>query len=396
MDLSGKKILLGLTGGIACYKSAEFARAMIREGASVQVVMTEGAKEFITPLTMQALTGHTVYSRQWDDQPDNNMPHIDLTRQVDAVVIAPCTANFMSKLANGLGDDLLSTLCLARPAHIPFIVAPAMNAEMWKKPATQRNLNQLKEDGVLIMGPASGFQACGEIGDGRMLEPAQMLEEVIAALQPKTLQNRRVLITAGPTFEPIDPVRGITNRSSGKMGYAIARAAREAGAAVTLISGPTALDTPYHVNRIDVMTAIEMRDAVMSHISHQDIFISVAAVADWRVANASDQKIKKNKDGDTPTLEFAENPDILASIAALPDPPYCVGFAAESEKLRQHAEEKRKKKGIPLLVGNIGHETFGKDDNTLILFDDTGTLELPHGSKQLLARQLIGQIAKRL
>lgn len=396
MDLSGKKILLGLTGGIACYKSAEFARAMIKAGASVQVVMTDGAKEFITPLTMQALTGHTVYSNQWDKQIDNNMPHIDLTRQMDAVVIAPCTANFISKLANGLGDDLLSTMCLARPAHIPFIVAPAMNAEMWKKPATQRNLNQLKEDGTLIMGPASGFQACGEIGDGRMLEPAQMLEEVIAALQPKVLQNRRVLITAGPTFEPIDPVRGITNRSSGKMGYAIARAAREAGANVTLISGPTALDTPYGVDRVDVMTAIEMRDAVMSHISHQDIFISVAAVADWRVANASDQKIKKNKNGDKPALEFAENPDILASIAALPDPPYCVGFAAESEKLKQHAEEKRKKKGIPLLVGNIGHETFGKDDNTLILFDETGTLELPHGSKQLLARQLIGQIAKRL
>ncbi len=396
MDLSGKKILLGLTGGIACYKSAEFARAMIKEGASVQVVMTDGAKEFITPLTMQALTGHTVYSNQWDDQPDSKMPHIDLTRQADAVVIAPCTANFMSKLANGLGDDLLSTLCLARPAHIPFIVAPAMNAEMWKKPATQRNLNQIKKDGAHVMGPASGFQACGEIGDGRMLEPAQMLEEVIAALQPKVLQNRRVLVTAGPTFEPIDPVRGITNRSSGKMGYAIARAAREAGASVTLISGPTALDTPYHVDRVDVMTAIEMRDAVMSHISHQDIFISVAAVADWRVANASDQKIKKNREGDTPTLEFAENPDILASIAALPDPPYCVGFAAESEKLRQHAEEKRRKKGIPLLVGNIGHETFGKDDNTLILFDDTGVLELPHGSKQLLARQLIEQIAKRL
>lgn len=242
---------------------------MIKEGATVQVVMTDGAKEFITPLTMQALTGHTVYSNQWDDQPDNKMPHIDLTRQADAVVIAPCTANFMSKLANGLGDDLLSTLCLARPAHIPFIVAPAMNAEMWKKPATQRNLNQIKEDGALVMGPASGFQACGEIGDGRMLEPAQMLEEVIAALQPKVLKNRRILITAGPTFEPIDPVRGITNRSSGKMGYAIARAAREAGASVTLISGPTALDTPYHVNRVDVMTAIEMRDAVMSHISHR-------------------------------------------------------------------------------------------------------------------------------
>lgn len=396
MDLSGKKILLGLTGGIACYKSAEFARAMIREGASVQVAMTDGAKEFITPLTMQALTGHTVFTSSWDDRLENNMPHIDLSRQADAIVIAPCTANFMSKLANGLCDDLLSTLCLARPDHIPFLIAPAMNAEMWKKPATQRNIARLKEDGVLIMGPASGYQACGEIGDGRMLEPAQMFEEVVAALQPKVLKNRRVLITAGPTFEPIDPVRGITNRSSGKMGYAIARAAREAGAAVTLISGPTALDTPFGVNRVDVMTAIEMRDAVMSNISHQDIFISVAAVADWRVANASDQKIKKNKNGGAPTLEFAENPDILASIAALPDPPYCIGFAAESEKLRQHAEEKRLKKGIPLLVGNIGHETFGKDDNTLVLFDETGTLELPHGSKQLLARQLIGQIAKRI
>lgn len=396
MDLSGKKILLGLTGGIACYKSAEFARAMIREGASVQVVMTDSAQKFITPVTMQALTGHTVFTDSWDDRLENNMPHIDLTRQADLVVIAPCSANFMSKLANGLCDDLLSTLCLARPSHIPFLIAPAMNAEMWKKPATQRNVGQLKADGVQVIGPASGYQACGEIGDGRMLEPAQMLEETIAALQPNYLENRRVLVTAGPTFEPIDPVRGITNRSSGKMGYAIARAAREAGASVTLISGPTALETPYGVQRIDVMTAIQMRDAVMSHISKQDIFISVAAVADWRVANASEQKIKKNGNGKTPVLEFAENPDILASIAALPDPPYCVGFAAESEKLKQHAEEKRQKKGIPLLVGNIGHETFGKDDNTLVLFDETGVLELPHGSKQSLARQLIEQIAKRL
>ena len=229
-----------------------------------------------------------------------------------------------------------------------------------------------------------------------MLEPTQLLEEVIAALQPKSLAGRNVLVTAGPTFEPIDPVRGITNRSSGKMGYAIARAAREAGATVTLISGPTALDTPYGVTRIDVMTAIEMRDTVMSHISKQDIFISVAAVADWRIANASEQKIKKNGDGKTPVLEFAENPDILASIAALPDPPYCVGFAAESEKLSEYAEAKRRKKGIPLLVGNIGHETFGKDENTLILFDESGSLELPHGNKQTLARQLIEQIAKRL
>ena len=382
MDLSGKRILLGLTGGIACYKSAEFARAMIREGASVQVAMTANAMKFITPVTMQALTGHTVFTDSWDDRLENNMPHIDLTRQAE--------------LANGLCDDLLSTLCLARPSEIPFMIAPAMNAEMWKKPATRRNVNRLKADGVLIAGPASGYQACGEIGDGRMLEPAQLLEEVIAALQPKSLAGRNVLITAGPTFEPIDPVRGITNRSSGKMGYAIARAAREAGATVTLISGPTALDTPYGVTRIDVMTAIEMRDTVMSHISKQDIFISVAAVADWRVANASGQKIKKNGDGKTPVLEFAENPDILASIAALPDPPYCVGFAAESEKLSEYAEAKRRKKGIPLLVGNIGHETFGKDENTLILFDETGHLELPHGSKQILARQLIDQIAKRL
>ncbi len=396
MDLSGKKILLGLTGGIACYKSAEFARAMIREGASVQVVMTQGAQKFITPITMQALTGHAVFTDPWDARLENNMPHIDLTRQVDMIVIAPCSADFLAKLSHGLCDDLLSTLCLARPSDVPFLVAPAMNAEMWKKPATQRNVDQLKADGVGIAGPASGYQACGEIGDGRMLEPAQLSEEVIAALQPKWLKNRKVLVTAGPTFEPIDPVRGITNRSSGKMGYAVARAAREAGASVTLISGPTALETPYGVTRIDVVTAIQMRDTVMSHISKQDVFISVAAVADWRIANASTQKIKKNRNGDVPTLEFAENPDILASIAALPDPPYCVGFAAESEKLKQHAEEKRLKKGIPLLVGNIGHETFGKDDNTLTLFDETGLMELPHGSKQMLARQLIEQIAKRL
>lgn len=396
MDLSGKKILLGLTGGIACYKSAEFARAMIREGASVQVVMTESAQKFITPVTMQALTGHTVFTDSWDDRLENNMPHIDLTRDIDLAVIAPCSANFMSKLANGLCDDLLSTLCLARPSHIPFLVAPAMNAEMWKKPATQRNVNQLKADGTLIAGPASGYQACGEIGEGRMLEPAQLLEEVIAALQPKWLENRRVLITAGPTFEPIDPVRGITNLSSGKMGYAIARAAREAGASVTLVSGPTALNTPYGVQRIDVMTAIQMRDAVMSNIGNQDIFISVAAVADWRIAHPNAQKIKKDGKNHVPQLEFVENPDILASVAALPNPPYCVGFAAESEKLQQHAEAKRRKKGIPLLVGNIGHETFGKDDNTLILFDENGSLELPHGGKQILARQLIEHIAKRL
>ncbi len=396
MDLSGKTVLLGLTGGIACYKAAEFARAMIREGADVHVAMTDSAQQFITPLTMQALTGNPVFTSSWDSRQPNNMPHINLPRQADVIAVAPCTANFIAKLANGICDDLLSTLCHARPASTPLLVAPAMNVEMWEKPATQRNLRQLELDGIGIMGPASGFQACGEIGKGRMLEPAELVEEVIAALQPKTLAGKRLLITAGPTFEPIDPVRGITNRSSGKMGYSIARAARQAGAEVTLVSGPTALDAPYGVKRIDIMTANQLLDAVMENLSGKDVFISVAAVADWRVKNASDQKIKKVAGQSTPTLEFVENPDILATVAKLPDAPYCVGFAAESENLREYAETKRRKKGVPLLVGNIGHETFGKDDNILILFDDNGALELPHDTKQNLARKLIDQLATRL
>ena len=396
MELSGKTVLLGLTGGIACYKAAEFARAMIREGATVHAVMTESAQQFITPLTLQALTGNPVFTSSWDNRQRNNMPHIDLPRKVDAIAIAPCTANFIAKLANGICDDLLSTLCQARPAAVPLLVAPAMNVEMWEKPATQRNIRQIQEDGVGIMGPASGFQACGEVGKGRMLEPAELVEEVIAALQPKTMSGRRFLITAGPTFEPIDPVRGITNRSSGKMGYAIARAAWLAGAEVTLVSGPTALPVPYGVKRIDVISAREMFEAVTGNLEGKDVFISVAAVADWRVKQASAQKIKKVAGQAVPALEFVENPDILASVAKLPDAPYCVGFAAESENLREYAEAKRRKKGIPLLVGNIGHETFGKDDNTLILFDDAGTLELPHDTKRNLARKLIEQLASRL
>ena len=295
MELAGKNILLGLTGGIACYKSAEFARAMIREGATVNVVMSQGATQFITPITMQALTGNPVYSDQWDSRAMNNMAHINLTREADAFVIAPCTTNFIAKIAQGHADDLLSSLCMARPASMPFMVAPAMNFEMWEKPATQRNVAQLREDGVGILGPAAGDQACGEVGMGRMLEPQELLEDVIAALQAKTLAGKRVLITAGPTFEPIDPVRGITNLSSGKMGYAVARAAREAGADVTMVSGPTALDTPRGVTRINVTTAQEMYDTVMGQVDGQDLFVAVAAVADWRVANASDQKMKKRR-----------------------------------------------------------------------------------------------------
>jgi phosphopantothenoylcysteine decarboxylase/phosphopantothenate--cysteine ligase len=282
---------------------------------------------------------------------------------------------------------------------VPLLVAPAMNVEMWQNPATQRNAAQLREDGVVIFGPAAGQQACGETGLGRMLEPSELLEEVVAAFQPKVLAGKRMLITAGPTFEAIDPVRGITNLSSGKMGYAVARAAREAGAEVVLVSGPTALPTPHGVQRINVQSAQQMHDAVMAHVDGQHIFIAVAAVADWRVANASDQKLKKKDDGSVPDLKFEQNPDILAKVAArttLAGHPYCVGFAAESENLVQFGADKREKKGIPLLVGNIGHHTFGQDDNTIILFDEAGHTILPRADKLTLARQLISEISKRI
>lgn len=396
MDLAGKKIVLGLTGGVACYKAAELTRALGKAGAQVQVVMTDAATHFITPVTMQALSGQPVVTDQWDARVSNNMPHIDLTRDADAIVIAPCSADFIFKLAHGACDDLLSTLCIARPDTVPLLVAPAMNVEMWQNPATRRNVAQLKADRIAVLGPDAGEQACGETGMGRMLEPEQLLQEIIATFQPNLLVGKSILITAGPTFEPIDPVRGITNLSSGKMGYAIARAAREAGADVTLVSGPTALATPYGVHRINVQTAQQMHDVVMSRISLQHVFIAVAAVADWRVANVSAQKLKKNAAGDAPSLAFEQNADILAAVAALKNAPYCVGFAAESENLLEYGEAKRKKKNIPLLVGNIGHQTFGQDQNELVLFDDKGHTALPLADKQKLARQLVHEIARRL
>lgn len=395
MNLAGKKIVLGLTGGIACYKAAEFTRALIKAGATVQVVMTEAARHFITPVTMQALSGHTVYTDQWDSRIANNMAHIDLSRDADAIIIAPCSADFMRKLVHGAADDLLSTLCLARPHDVALLVAPAMNVEMWDKPATQRNVAQLKSDGITLLGPASGDQACGETGLGRMLEPEQLLEALTGFFQPKVLSGKRVLITAGPTFEPIDPVRGITNLSSGKMGYALARAAQAAGAHVTLISGPTALAVPLGVTCIPVTTARDMHEAVMSHIGEQSVFIAVAAVADWRVAEVSTQKIKKQATA-SPSLQFETNPDILASVAALPSPPFCVGFAAESDDLLVQGAAKRERKNIPLLVGNIGHQTFGKDDNEIVLFDAQGHQALPRASKDSLAVTLIAEIARRL
>ena len=400
-DLTGKHIVLGLTGGIACYKAAELCRALIKEGASVQVVMTEAAEQFITPVTMQALSNRPVYDSQWDARAPNNMPHINLSREADLILIAPCSADFMAKLVQGRTDDLLSLMCLARPQdQVPLLIAPAMNREMWAHPATQRNVAQLTSDGALILGVGCGDQACGETGDGRMLEPQELLDDVIAFFQPKTLLGQRVLVTAGPTYEAIDPVRGITNLSSGKMGFAIARAAREAGAEVTLIAGPVSLATPRGVARVNVKSAANLLQAVTDQVPDATVFIATAAVADWRPAHAADQKIKKDGSGATPVLSFVENPDILAAVAQSPRGQsralYCVGFAAESQDLLANAQAKRLRKGVPLLVGNIGPATFGQDDNALLLVDEFGVQELARDTKLALARKLIAEISIKM
>ena len=400
-ELQGKHIVLGLTGGIACYKSAEFVRLLTKAGATVQVVMTEAAASFITPVTMQALSGRPVVTSQWDAREPNNMAHINLGREADAIVLAPASADFIARLVQGRADELLSLTCLARPRErCPLLVAPAMNREMWSHPATQRNVAQLQADGAVILGPSCGDQACGEVGDGRMLEPAELLEDLIAFLQPKVLAGKRLLITAGPTFEPIDPVRGITNHSSGKMGFAIARAAREAGAEVTLVAGPVHQPTPRGVRRQNVMTAQQMFDAVVPQAPQHDVFIATAAVADWRPANSAEHKIKKEGGKDVPTFELTENPDILAAVAGLSDAPYCVGFAAESERLLEHARAKMLRKRIPLIVGNLGPATFGRDDNALLLIDAHTDQALPadgsRADKLTLARALMQDIAQRL
>jgi len=400
-DLSGKHIVLGLTGGIACYKSAELCRLLTKAGATVQVVMTEAAEQFITPVTMQALSGRPVYGSQWDAREPNNMPHINLSREADAIVLAPCSADFIARLVQGRSDELLSLLCLARPTgRVPLLIAPAMNREMWSHPATQRNLAQVQADGAIALGVGSGDQACGETGDGRMLEPHQLLEDIVAHFQPKLLAGQHVLVTAGPTFEALDPIRGITNHSSGKMGFAIARAAREAGAEVTLIAGPVSQPTPRGVARIDVLSAQEMLESAVDRAQRATVFIATAAVADWRPASHSEQKIKKDGSGQPPVLHFVENPDILATLAKSPRAQsgalFCVGFAAESENLVAHASAKRERKGIPLLVGNIGPLTFGQDHNSLLLVDANGVRELPRATKLVLARQLVAEIAARL
>ena len=393
MELSGKRITLGVTGGIAAYKAAELVRQLVKLGATVRVVMTEAATRFVTPVTFQALSGHPVYCDQWDARVANNMAHIELSREADIILVAPASADFLAKLAHGLADDLVSTLALAR--NCPLLAAPAMNLQMWSNPATQRNVATLRSDGIALLGPASGDQACGEVGLGRMIEAEEIVEDVVAFFQPKHLAGKCVLMTAGPTFEAIDPVRGITNLSSGKMGFALARAAREAGADVTLVCGPVSQATPRGITRINVASALKMHAEVMQRIAGQDVFIGVAAVADYRPATPSAQKIKK--DGSkAPSIELVQNPDILADVAALPEPPFCVGFAAESQNLAAYAQKKRLAKKIPLIVGNLIQDGFGGDQNKLALFDDTGETRLPPASKIELARALVAHIARLL
>ncbi len=396
-DLRGKHLVLGLTGGIACYKAAELTRELVKAGATVQVVMTEAAQAFITPVTMQALSTRPVFSSQWDAREPNNMAHITLSREADAVLVAPASADFIAKLVQGRADDLLSLLCLARRIETcPLLLAPAMNREMWAHPATQRNVAQARVDGATLLGPAAGDQACGEIGDGRMLEAVELRDALIAFFQPKLLAGRSVLITAGPTYEAIDPVRGITNLSSGKMGFAIACAASEAGAQVTLVAGPVHLPTPSGVQRIDVRSASEMHDAVLPLAAASDVFVATAAVADWRPKQASTRKLKKTATAAPPTLELIENADILADVARLDPKPFCVGFAAESHDLLKHAQQKRERKNLPLIVANLGPETFGHDHNALLLVDAQGHRELPRADKLDLARELVREIAQRI
>lgn len=390
--MTAKRILLGVTGGVAAYKAAELTRLFVKAGHHIEVVMTEAATRFVTPLTFQALSGHAVYTDLWDERPAGGMAHIDLSRRADLFLIAPASADTLFKLAHGACDNLLSTLAAARTC--PLAVAPAMNRQMWENAPNLRNVAQLKADGVAILGPASGAQACGEIGAGRMLEAEEIFELALGLFERKQLAGQRVLITAGPTYEPIDTVRGITNISSGKMGYALARACRDAGAEVTLVSGPTGMPAPLGLARIDVQSAREMYDAVLAHAGQCDVFIGVAAVADYRVKNRAEHKIKKG-DG-APALELEENPDILATIAALPAAPFCVGFAAESQNLIAFADAKRRRKKLPLLVANLAQHAMGADSNEVTLLDDAGEHPLPNMDKADVAHAIVQHLASLL
>ena len=380
-----RRLLLGVTGGIAAYKVAELARLFMRNNVEVQVAMTEAATRFVTPATFQALTGKPVVTDLWDASFPNHMAHIELSRGADAILVAPASADFLAKLAHGLADDLLSTTCLAR--NCALLVAPAMNREMWDNPATQRNVAALRGDGVAILGPAAGDQACGEVGMGRMLEPEELLEAVLEFLAPKRLMGRKVLVTAGPTFEAIDTVRGITNLSSGKMGYAVAEAALALGADVTLVSGPTAMAPPAAAHFVYVTSAAEMFNAVKAHVEDSDYFFSVAAVADYTPVVPSSRKLKKSAEGMEIRLKPTE--DILAYVAGLADGPFCVGFAAESEDVSRYAQEKRVRKKIPMIVANLVQHAVGRDENEVTIYDDDGEHALARAPKSKIARQIV-------
>ena len=388
-SLKGRRIVLGVTGGIAAYKAAELVRLLGKAGADVHVVLSEGGARFVTAVTFQALSGNPVWTDLWDARMDNNMAHIDLGREADAILVAPATADFIARLAQGRADDLLTTLCLAR--DVPLIVAPAMNRQMWEAPPTQRNVAQVRADGVTVFGPAAGDQACGETGMGRMLEPEELVEHLRAFFVPKRLLGRKLVLTAGPTFEAIDPVRGITNISSGKMGYALARACAQAGAEVVLVSGAVGLPAPLGVQRVSVTSAQQMREAVFAALPGAHVFIGVAAVADYRPQQVAEHKMKKS--GYTLTVALTPNPDILAEVAALEKPPFCVGFAAESRDLDAYAEGKRQKKRLPMLVGNLVSDGMGGDDNTVIIYDDAGRHPLPRASKAEVAQGIVAHLA---
>ncbi len=390
--LCGRKLIVAVTGGVAAYKSAELVRLLVKAGVEVHVVLTEGGARFVTAVTFQALSGNPVWTDLWDARMPNNMAHIDLSRDADAIIVAPATADLMARLVHGQAHDLLTTLCLARDC--PLLVAPAMNRQMWENPATARNVEQLMEDGVIVLGPDSGEQACGEVGVGRMLEPELLLERLEAFFTPKVLAGRKVLLTAGPTFEPVDPVRGLTNSSSGKMGYALARACAHAGAEVVLVSGPTGLPAPDQVRRISVVRALEMRDAVLGALYGIDVFIAVAAVADYRPEVRAEHKVKKS--GDAMTLTLVPNPDILSEVAGRPDAPFCVGFAAESRDLDIYAEGKRQAKRLQMVVGNLVQDGLGTDDNQVVLYDAEGRHPLPRAAKAELAGMIVNAVAQRL
>lgn len=390
-NLQSRRIVLGVTGGIAAYKAAELTRGLVKHGAHVQVVMTSAATEFVSPLTFQALSGQSVVLE--DSQlGGNGMAHIQLGRHCDAMLIAPATAGFIARLAHGLADDVLTSACLARQCSL--WVAPAMNEKMWCHPATQRNVQQLRLDGVHVLGPDAGEQACGDNGPGRMLSPEALMAALTAHFVPQSLTGRRIVVTAGPTIERIDPVRALTNLSSGKMGYAVAQAAAEAGALVTLISGPVCLTAPNVSTIVRVESAADMWASVHAHIAQADVFISVAAVADYRPMQQHLHKLKKT--AIPMTLELVPNVDILASVAALEHPPFCVGFAAETERLLEHGEAKRRAKRVALMAVNRVQDALGSDENLLTLLDNSGIHELPRADKLTLARRLIEHIAPML